>query len=96
MLRGELKVRVTGRKGEMVDEDSRFSREKESGCFPSKKGIDLKLFVFLCHRRDMKLLLLAGTRSKGTRRDIREDCPKVVTSRSLRARRSEGNKSRRM
>ena len=88
MLRGELKVRVTGRKGEMVDEDSRFS-------FPSKKGIDLKLFVFLCHRRDMKLLLLAGTRSKGTRRDIREDCPKVVSSRSLRARRSEGNKSKR-
>ena len=95
MLRGELKVRVTGRKGEMVDEDSRFSREKESGCFPFKKGNDFKLFVFLCHRRDMKFLLLAGTRSKGTRRDIREDCPKVVSSRSLRARRSEGNKSRR-
>ena len=46
MLSGELKVRVTGRKGEIVDEDRRFSRVKESGCFPSTKCNDFKVFVF--------------------------------------------------
>ena len=63
-----------------------------------RKVLFLRCFFFIdfvCQRRDMKFLLLAGTRSKGTRRDIREDCPKVVSSRSLRARRSEGNKSKR-